>query len=77
MSQRLTIDGITLEPIEDDDAAIERWHDGYDARLRRLPCPTEPTASEGWHAADSALLIRPVEVERPEGYYHMPLGTFD
>lgn len=77
MSQRLTIDGHTLEQILDDEAAIDRWHAGWEARSRGLPCPKEPTASEGWHAAESAHRVQPVAIERPEGYWHMPLGTFE
>lgn len=55
------------------DAKIDRWHNGYFAKTR----PTDPDELEGWlQAREDAR--RPVPVfERPEGYYHMPLGTFD
>ena len=53
------------------DARIDRWHTGYFAKTR----PTDPDELDGWLFRQDAP---PVEVfERPEGYYHLPLGTFD
>lgn len=54
------------------DAACDRWHKGYFAKER----PTDPDELEGWlHRRNEAP--PPRMPERPEGYYHMPLGTFD
>jgi len=59
------------------DAKIDRWHTGYFAKER----PTDPDELEGWlHRQNEPPPSRwgtPDAVVRPEGYYHMPLGTFD
>jgi hypothetical protein len=55
------------------DAAIDRWHDGYFAKVR----PTDPDALAGFLQAQSDRRCVTVEVRRPEGYYHAPLGTFE
>ena len=55
------------------DAKIDRWHDGYFAKQR----PTDPDELEGWlHAREDAKRHVPTIV-RPEGYYHLPVGSFD
>lgn len=55
------------------DAACDRWHNGYFAKER----PTDPDELAGWLQAKQDR-ARPVpQIARPEGYYHMPLGTFD
>jgi hypothetical protein len=62
----------------DNDAKIDRWHDGYFAHKRGEPQPVEPDAAAGWqHRADD--LDRPAVLmpARPEGYYHAPVGAFD
>lgn len=63
---------------EADDAAIDRWHDGA------LDCYRgQPKASDdkdylaGWAHAEDDMKRPTVEIVRPEGYYHQPLGTFD
>lgn len=67
--------GITDVP-EADDAAIDRWHDGaLDCYKGRPQASQDKDYLAGWtHAQNDRP---PVEIVRPEGYYHMPLGTFD
>lgn len=55
------------------DAKIDRWHTGYFAKER----PTDPDELDGWLYRHESQGTHVVPVERPEGYYHMPLGTFD
>jgi hypothetical protein len=82
MSEQMTIFGKTLDELfEEDfddvaqDAKIDRWHDGYFAAVRGEPRPTEFDAGQGWdHRANEVPVV---EVERPEGYYHAPIGTFE
>lgn len=59
------------------EAQIERFHAGYDAHKRGEPCPSEKDAADGWNARDHACHTVVVMPSRPEGYYHLPLGTFD
>lgn len=59
------------------DVRCDKYHDGYDAFCRRQPCPTEQHAANGWRNAEAASQTVVVMPERPEGYYHMPIGTFD
>lgn len=54
------------------DAKIDRWHDGYFAKER----PTDPDELDGWRQAQEDRKVVVVMPVRPEGYYHMPLGTF-
>ena len=63
---------------EADDAAIDRWHDGALDCMRGKPkASTDPDYLEGWAHGENER-CRPTPVfERPEGSYHMPLGTFD
>ena len=63
----------TEDTAEDNDAAIDRWHNGYFAKER----PTDPDELAGWLQAIEDRKIVVVTPARPEGYYHMPLGTFD
>lgn len=58
---------------EEDETHIDRWHNGYFAKER----PTDPDELEGWTQAQEERKVRVVMPARPEGYYHMPLGTFD
>jgi len=62
---------------EADDAAIDRWHDGaLDCYRGRPKARDDKDYLEGWlHRRNEAP--PPRMPERPEGYYHMPLGTFD
>jgi hypothetical protein len=55
------------------EAACDRWHDGYFAKTR----PTDPDELGGWLQAREDAKVRVVMPTRPEGYYHMPLGSFD
>lgn len=62
---------------EDNEARIDRWHEGWDAYRRRLACPADPDMAEGWRDAQRAARVRPIMAERPEGYYHAPIGAFE
>lgn len=56
------------------DAKIDRWHNGYFAKVR--PAAEFPDELEGWlHRQNEAP--PPRLPSRPEGYYHAPIGTFD
>lgn len=60
------------------DARVDRWHDGYFAHRAGKPCPTDKDAADGWHHRRKNLPWEATDVvERPEGYYHAPLGTFE
>lgn len=62
---------------QNDDAAVDRYHDGYDAHRNGKPCPACPDGAQGWHDREHQTKTRVTMPERPEGYYHMPIGTFD
>lgn len=59
------------------DAAADRFCDGFLARGRGKPRPADPDEAEGWDEAKRGERVVTVMPERPEGYYHMPIGTFD
>lgn len=59
------------------DAAIDRFHDGWGAFLKGQPRPTEKDAGEGWDHGRATSRVRAVQPARPEGYYHLPVGSFD
>lgn len=60
------------------DAKIDRWHDGALAALRYKPSMSvDPDYLEGYAYGLEQRRVRVVEVVRPEGYYHAPLGSFD
>jgi hypothetical protein len=63
---------------EADDAKIDRWHDGVlDALRFKGSHSVDPDYLEGYEHGLKERRVQVVEVERPEGYYHMPLGTFE
>ncbi len=55
------------------DRKCDRWHNGYFAKTE----PTDPDEHDGWMQARHDAERPSVIVQRPEGYYHQPLGTFD
>lgn len=72
--------GINGDPFEFecDDAAIDRWHDGaMDCYRSRPKASADKDYLAGWAFAEDDKKRPVVEVARPEGYYHMPLGTFE
>lgn len=70
--------GISADDYVEDDAAIDRWHDGWFSGYRGQPCPADdPDTKSGYNEGCARRDVRVVEPARPEGYYHMPLGTFD
>ena len=60
-----------------DDAAIDRWHDGVlDALRFRAIASDDADYMEGYKHGIRDRQVEVVMPARPEGYYHMPLGTF-
>lgn len=59
------------------EAAIEQYHAGYDMFRQGKSCPAEAKMVEGWRDAQRASRVRVIMPRRPEGYYHMPIGTYD
>jgi hypothetical protein len=82
MTGTMTINGKTLEQFYDEefddfaqDAKVDRWHNGYFMAVRGLHRPTDADEAAGWdHRANEGPVV---EVSRPEGYYHAPIGTFE
>lgn len=63
---------------EADDAAIDRWHDGaLDALNHRPKASDDADYLKGYAHGEEERKVVVVMPARPEGYYHMPLGTFD
>lgn len=63
---------------EADDAAIDRWHDGVlDALRGNAMASADADYLEGYAHGRKEAKVRVVMPARPEGYYHMPLGTFE
>tara|TARA_Y100001938_G_scaffold133770_1_gene193471 strand:- start:180 stop:464 length:285 start_codon:yes stop_codon:yes gene_type:complete len=63
---------------EADDAAIDRWHDGwFDGHGAKPKASDDADYLKGYAEGHEARKVVVVMPERPEGYYHMPLGTFD
>lgn len=77
--ERLELDyGITFEEPEADDAAIDRWHDGwFDGHRAKPKASDDADYLKGYDEGHDARKVVVVMPARPEGYYHMPLGTFD
>lgn len=71
--------GIDLDFVDDgNDAAIDRWHDGaIDAYARKARASADADYLAGYDFALDDLKSRPPVIERPEGYYHAPIGAFD
>lgn len=68
---------VNADEIEQD-AKTDRWHTGYFATQR----PADPDELDGWlHRKTENLAgqyaAASLNESRPEGYYHMPLGTFE
>lgn len=81
MLSGLTIDGVPVEEIEVDDfddSAADRWNDGAcDACHYRAKASADPDYLKGYAEGVELRQVRVVMPRRPEGYYHMPLGTFE
>ena len=84
MTDIMTINGKTLDEIHAEmqdesevDARIERWHNGYFAHRDGKPRPVDNDAAQGWDHRANDMMTQVVMPVRPEGYYHMPLDTFD
>lgn len=69
--------GSKPQDFEDDEAAIDAYHDGYDAFWKGQPKPDGSHQAAGWTDAQRASRVRVVMPRRPEGYYHAPVGSFD
>lgn len=60
------------------EAKIDRWNDGaLDALRYRPKASSDPDYLEGYADGEDQRKVQVVMPERPEGYYHAPLGTFD
>lgn len=60
------------------DAQIDLWHDGaLDCYRGKPKASSDPDYLEGWAHAENERHVQVVMPARPEGYYHMPLGTFE
>lgn len=65
-------------PDEPSDEEIDRWNDGALDALRFKPKASEDKHYlEGYAHGEQERRVQVVMPARPEGYYHMPLGTFD
>ena len=62
---------------DDDDRAIDAWHDGYMMHRRGEPRPDGKHEADGWDHRANGIGVRVAMIERPEGYYHAPVGTFE
>lgn len=61
-----------------DDAALDRWHDGaLDACNFKKAASEDADYMEGYRQGQQDRKVRAVMPERPEGYYHSPIGMFD
>ena len=61
-----------LEPM--DDGAIDLWNDGaLDALRGRQRASADADYAEGYAEGLEARKVRPLMLERPEGYYHQPI----
>ena len=74
-----TFDQLQAEFVDNfDDAAVDRWHDGVlDALRGKVKASEDPDYLEGFAHGVNERRVRVVMPRRPEGYYHMPLGTFE
>jgi hypothetical protein len=63
---------------EADPATIDRWHDGwFDGHRGQQPKSEDDDYLKGFVEGQEASKTPATPIIRPEGYYHMPLGTFD
>jgi hypothetical protein len=71
--------GVDPDSFDDtDDAAIDRWHDGaLDAMHGKKATSGDKDYLEGYKHGQEEAKVQVAEPERPEGYYHAPLGTFE
>lgn len=61
-----------------DEGAADRWNDGaFDAYRGKPRATDDEDYLEGYAHGLNERKVRPVMPERPEGYYHAPIGTFD
>jgi hypothetical protein len=67
------------DDFDTDDVAIDFWHDGVLDALRGRPAasPRNPDYFAGYEHGLREARVAPVMPERPEGYYHAPIGTFE
>lgn len=63
---------------EPDEAAIDRWNDGALDGCRGVrPRSNDADYLSGHAHGSDERKVRVVLPVRPEGYYHLPVGTFD
>jgi len=57
------------------DTEMDLWNDAALAAMRGKPRPADdPHSAEGYAYGLEARKVQVVMPERPEGYYHQPLG---
>lgn len=62
----------------DNDTNIDLWSDGaLDGCRGRKAQSDNPIYLDGYRHGQSERKVRVVMPRRPEGYYHMPVGTFE
>jgi hypothetical protein len=70
-----------MEDTMTDDARIDRWNKGAIDGCRNQPPQDrwldDTDYMDGYRHGQDERKVRVVMPERPEGYYHMPLGTFE
>lgn len=71
-------DGLDSLDLMYDDAAIDRWNDGaLDAIRGKARQMQDADYLDGYEHGLREARVVVVMPERPEGYYHAPLGAFD
>jgi len=61
-----------------DDAALDRWNDGaIDGCRGKAKASDDADYLAGYADGERSRQTVVVMPTRPEGYYHMPLGTFE
>ena len=62
----------------EDHAKNDRWNDGaIDGYRGREPQSEDFDYLDGYREGQREAKVQHVSPARPEGYYHLPLGTFD
>ena len=64
--------------MQTNEATLDLWNDGaIDGCRGRKARSADVTYLDGYRHGQGERKVRVVMPRRPEGYYHLPLGTFD
>ena len=64
--------------MEIDDKKIDRWNDGaIDGCRNNKPASDDADYLDGYRQGQEDRKVRAIMPKRPEGYYHLPIGTFE